>query len=162
MKSINKQLIELVQELQSQQESSELEFKRAEEKLPEDFWETYSSFANTEGGYIFLGVNEKPWEICGVKNPEGMLSDLCNSANNKEKVSYNLIENKYLQIHDIDGKKIISVYIPEVKETSKPVYLKGNPLNAYIRKHEGDYKISEDDLKRFSRNAQQALEAPLC
>jgi hypothetical protein len=37
MKSIKKQLIELVQELQNQQESSELEFKRAEEKLPEDF-----------------------------------------------------------------------------------------------------------------------------
>ena len=83
MKSIKKQLIELVKELHSQQESSELEFKRAEEKLPEDFWETYSSFANTEGGYIFLGVNKKPWEICGVKNPERMLSDLCNSANNK-------------------------------------------------------------------------------
>ena len=77
------------------------------------------------------------------------------------KVSYNLIENKYLQIHDIDGKKIISVYIPEVDEDRKPVYLKGNPLNAYIRKHEGDYKISEDDLKRFSRNAQKALDGEL-
>ena len=56
MKSIKKKLIELVQELQNKQESSELEFKRAEEKLPESFWETYSSFANTEGGYIFLGI----------------------------------------------------------------------------------------------------------
>ena len=58
MKSIKKQLIELVQELQNQQESSELEFKRAEEKLPEDFWETYSSFANTEGGYLPWGKRE--------------------------------------------------------------------------------------------------------
>ncbi len=161
MKSIKKQLIELVQDLQSQQESSELEFKKAEGNLPESFWETYSSFANTEGGYILLGVSEKPWEISGVKNPNKMLSDLCNSANNKDTVSYNLVENKYLQIHEIDGKKIISVYIPEVEEARKPVYLKGNPLNAYIRKHEGDYKISEDDLKRFGRNAQQALDGEL-
>lgn len=161
MKSVRKQLISLVRELQNQQESSELEFKKAEEKLPESFWETYSSFANTGGGYILLGVNETPWEVKGVKNPNKILSDLCNSANNKDVVSYNLIENKYLQVHSIEDKKIISVYVPEVEEARKPVYLKGNPLNAYIRKHEGDYKISEDDLKRFSRNAQQALDGEL-
>ena len=51
-------------------------------------------------------------------------------------------------------KNIISVYIPELAEENKPLYLNGNPLNAYLRKHEGDYKISKDDLARFMRNAQ--------
>ena len=35
-----------------------VECKKAESKLPTSVWETYSSFANTEGGTILFGVEE--------------------------------------------------------------------------------------------------------
>lgn len=161
MKSVKAQLKQIIENLQQQYESYALEFKEAQTSLPDSFWETYSSFANTAGGYILLGVRENPWEILGVKNPDKMLKDLCNSANNKSLVNYNLLENQNLQVHTIDNKKIISVYIPELSDTKKPLYLKGNPLRAYIRINEGDYQINESDLKRFTRNAQPALDSEL-
>lgn len=40
-------------------ESFDLEFKSAKGGFPKSFWETYSSFANTEGGIIILGISEK-------------------------------------------------------------------------------------------------------
>lgn len=54
-----------------------LECKKAESTLPNSVWETYSSFANTDGGVILLGVEEhvketefeRRFSFVGVNNP---------------------------------------------------------------------------------------------
>lgn len=40
-----------------------LECKKAESQIPNSVWETYSSFANTDGGTILFGVEEHIKEV---------------------------------------------------------------------------------------------------
>ena len=40
-------------------ESKYIEYKKSRKGLSNDIWSTYSAFANTEGGTIYLGIEEK-------------------------------------------------------------------------------------------------------
>ena len=162
--TMSQQLIDIISQLKDSEinESFSLEFKKSADKLPQAFWETYSSFANTSGGFIILGVNEKPsFKITGVKNTTQIISDLCNTANNSSKVSHNIIENKNIKIHKIGNLDIISVYIPELPLYKKPLYLNGSIKKTYIRKNEGDYLASDEEIRRFLRNAHDDLDSEL-
>ena len=55
MKTIEKEIRNLIKE----SENCELEFKSAKGGFPESFWETFSAFANTNGGIIVLGIKHK-------------------------------------------------------------------------------------------------------
>ncbi|MDX9916338.1 MAG: putative DNA binding domain-containing protein, partial [Sphaerochaeta sp.] len=49
---------QLLTELGSLKENNRLAVKRARSGVPQTLWQTYSSFANTMGGTIILGVDE--------------------------------------------------------------------------------------------------------
>ena len=150
----------LLDKLQSA-EGYELEFKESAESLPKSFWETYSSFANTSGGYIVLGVSEKKEKIIGVNNPMKIKNELFTSANNKNKVSTNILSNDDVIEYTINNKIIIVIHIRELPAGKKPLYLNGNPLNSYIRQNESDCKITEEDYRRFMRNAENNIDGEL-
>ena len=50
-------------------EGRDLEFKSSAEKLSSDLWETYSAFANTDGGLIVLGVDNSG-NVTGISHAE--------------------------------------------------------------------------------------------
>lgn len=132
-----------------------IEFKKANE-LPNSFWESYSSFSNTSGGVIILGVveGEVQNEIIGVGNPEKTLTSLWDQLSNVNKVSYRNVDNQDVNTYVIDGKTIIIIWVKEAAENMKPVYI-GNKLeNSWIRTGDGDRRATKEELAAFMRNAQ--------
>ena len=92
-------------------ESNNIEFKKSKKGFPLDALETYSSFANTEGGTLILGVTETikegtvgSIEITGVDNPDKVINEFYNLVNNPNKVSKNIINDGDIFIREINNR----------------------------------------------------------
>lgn len=154
----------VLKDLLAKRESHNVEFKKSSARLSKDIWETYSAFANTNGGYIVLGVEEPTphnFTIVGVDNSQKLIDDLYNTAANKDKVNRNLLNNKNVVEENIDGKSVIIIQIEELPINQKPLYLNKNLSQTYIRKNAGDYLASPEEISRFMRNASDNIDAEL-
>ena len=144
-------------------ESLHFEAKRAADKLPESFWETYSAFSNTDGGEILLGASEdrqtRALSVTGVNNPEQMVENIWSGLNNSNKVNRNILRYDDISIETREGKNTISVIVPRAIRTQKPVYVNGNQNNGtYKRNGQGDYHCSTDEINEMVADARTESE----
>lgn len=145
------------EELWRYREGNRLEFKEAQGGLPRSFWETYSSFANTQGGLIVLGAAEKSdgtMRAIGIANLEALRRDLWGSLNNEQKVSTNLLLDSDITQESIDGKSLLLVYVPRADRTLRPVYINDNPKRGSFRRNgDGDYHCTAEELRAMARDS---------
>lgn len=141
-----------------------LECKEAEGNIPKSMWETYSSFANTEGGVIFFGIKEhlkendpnKKFEIQGIKNGQKRVKEFWDTINSK-KTNTNILVDEDVQIVDYDGHDILCILVPQASYRQKPIYINENPMKGtYKRNYEGDYHCTEDEIKAMIRDSSDA------
>jgi len=129
-------------------ESSELECKKAESQLPKSIWETYSSFANTNGGTILIGVEEIGNQLV-VKGADvvKLQKEFWDNVNNRQKVSINILQNKDVFPIKLEEGSILQINIPRAMRQQKPVSVNANPyIGTYKRNHEGDYRCSKEEV----------------
>jgi len=150
--------IESIADLELLRESVDLECKLAAGRdgkgtLPEDFWPTYSSFANTEGGMVLLGVREKQgqFSIEGVADIAKVRKELFDGLNNRQKVSVNLLTDASVREVVLQGRTILAIEIPRANRKQRPVHLTTNPLaqHTYRRLNDGDRPLPDDEVKRM-------------
>lgn len=138
-------------------ENKELECKEAQGGLPKDMWETYSAFANSDGGVILLGIKEKKGDfyISGLNNIDEIQKDLWDNLNNPKKVSINIISDSNVIVENYEGKDIIKIIVPRADRRQKPIYIGENPYSdnkhggTFRRNHSGDYKCSKSEIDRM-------------
>lgn len=104
-----------IRDIETYRENNQLEAKKAAGGLPGSLWETYSSFANTDGGVILLGVEERTdgsLEVTGVQDPEHLKKDFWNTISNKQKVSVNILTDRDVTTEDFEERKSLSSECP--------------------------------------------------
>ena len=146
---------EEIKRLVAKCENAAVEFKRARGGVPADFWPSYSSFANTDGGVIILGVREKDGkrEIEGLANTEKIVADLWNAVNNPDKISANVLFNESIYPVDVDGKAVVVVEVPRAERTVRPVFVGSDVFKGtYRRNGEGDYHCSRETVEGMIRD----------
>ncbi len=150
--------IQSITDLELLRESVDLECKLAAGRdgkgaLPEDFWPTYSSFANTEGGIVLLGVKEKhgQFSIEGVVDIAKVRKELFDGLNNRQKVSVNLLTDASVREVPVQGRTILAIEIPRANRKQRPVHLTTNPFSEHTfrRLNEGDCTVPDDEVKRM-------------
>ena len=96
-----------IEQLTAGQESDDLEFKTAKGGFPGSFWETYSAFANTNGGTIILGVVENASGLIlqGIDDSmvEKYKKEFWSTVNNRNNISVNILTNNDVQETEYDG-----------------------------------------------------------
>lgn len=141
-------------------EKIDMECKKAKNSIPESVYETYSSFANTKGGTIVLGVDEDKtmhnfrdrFIVVGVKNPEKLREDFWNTINSR-KVNANILIDDNVYIVKNKDTELLVIEVPKANYKSRPVYKGENPFKGtFKRNHEGDYHASEDEVKSMIRD----------
>ena len=142
----------------SKKESDDLEFKSAAGGFPGSFWDTYSAFANTDGGTIILGVSEKKNGMSLDNLTDELIEkyqkDFWSNVNNRSTISCNLLASNDVIVGDYDGSKMLLFYIPRATAEQRPVYRTTQPYNGtFKRNFEGDYKCTQKEVQRMFADA---------
>ena len=145
-----------IERLVKQGEVVHTECKDAFSGLPDSLWESYSSFANTDGGVILLGVKEvdRKFSIAGVPKAATLIKRFWDGVNNREKVSVNILFDRHVYSVKCRGRDVVVIEVPRADRRERPVYVGRDVFDgAYRRNGEGDYKCSREAVLAMLRDA---------
>ena len=111
--------------IEKYRENNRIEAKKSLGGFPHSVWETYSAFANTLGGVILLGVEErkdKSLHPVDLPKPEWLVAEFWTGVNDKTKVSANILQKTHIQTVEMAGKTIVAIRTPRPARQTPRVY----------------------------------------
>lgn len=141
-------------EVLARHEGVDTEYKAARGGLPKSLWETYSAFANTAGGTIYLGVKEgdEGPSTAGLTEADvdKLRGEFWVTLNNPQKVSANILQEHHVSVETYQGDAILVIEVPRASRSERPVYIGVDPFKgSYRRNHEGDFRCNEAEVQRM-------------
>ncbi len=134
-------------------EWNDVEFKLGQRGVPDSCYETVSAFANTSGGWIVFGIREQTgvFSIEGVVEVDKILNDFLSTVRSRQKLNREISVTESAIEHE--GAHVLAFYVPESLRGVKPVYLKGDIRQSYIRRGGGDERCTQAEIERMLRDA---------
>ena len=131
-------------------ENDRLEAKLATGGLPHSIWETYSAFANSNGGMILLGVEELPdhtLRVQGLLEPHELAGEFWTLVNDPAVVSVNILRPEDVWVAGTEEGSVVVIQVPPAERDQRPVYVGGDPFRgSYRRSGEGDYRCNRAEV----------------
>ncbi len=152
------QIQHLLDNIQEIAENDELEFKSGKGGFPGSFWETYSAFANTNGGIFVIGIKEQNGLLQSANltrsDIDNLKKDLWSGLSNRNKVNINLLKNDDVQTMPFGDADVLIIRVPRASRDQRPVHIGLDPYSGtYRRGYEGDFKCTRTEVQRMFADA---------
>lgn len=148
--------------------TNSIEFKKAKGGLPNSLWETYSAFANSNGGTIVLGIDEPQHnKFVSSKLTKDEVYDLqkrfWDTINNTQKVSANILVDKDVTVEEYESYPILIIKVRRANRFEKPIFINNNVYNGtYRRNHEGDYHCTRPEIDLMIKDSNNQSNDKTC
>lgn len=143
--------INTLRELIAKPEWAEVEVKAAKTRYPKEALSTVSAFANSGGGYLIFGVDERLENpIAGVTKFDEVQNSFIGILKDTNKFSSAISFTP--DMVTVDDKHLLVFHIHEAGRHQKPIYLNGDMKQTYLRKGGRDDKASDEEIKRIVRD----------
>lgn len=148
-------LIPIVDRLRLQHTDDELvEAKASAQKLSSDVWESVSSFANTAGGLILLGIDEendfKPVKRFAI---DKVLDQFVVGMGDGDPKGARVIQPPVYHPHrfTFEGSPVLAIEVEELEADKKPCYIAGRGVvgGSYKRVDDKDIRLSPTEIYSF-------------
>lgn len=144
---LDEELAEIVDNLRTfGTDVADVEVKKAEGGLPKSVRETLSSFSNTRGGVIILGLDEGDgFRATGLKDAAKMASDLASCCSSEMEPPLRPL----IQLHSFEGGEVVVAELPEIEISHKPCFYKGAGITkgSYVRVNDGDHQLTSYEVQ---------------
>jgi predicted HTH transcriptional regulator len=139
------------------EEDKFFEAKSANAGVPASLWETYSSFANSFGGTIVLGLEEIEdgtlW-VRGIIDTDKAVKEIWNTVNNPQKVSCNILRSDDVKIVEHNGRRLVVISVPRADRHDCPIYINDRINGGTFRRNgPNDYRCTKPEIAGMMRES---------